>query len=248
MLSWMLYSIVVSLLMGLAALALERSAQLRQRPARWLWATSMVASLAILFIPSTASVPIIPSTASVQIAETTHADRATSSEVVAPQQTTAIETSRFTLPVIDADETPLSNRVSTLLEWAWRMASIALVLVILASAAHLSWRRRRWDRGHMAGTAVYISEDCGPAVVGFLRPHIVVPRWLTKLSPDAQELVMAHERSHLGAYDTQLLTIAMCLVACMPWNPVLWWQLRRLRLAIETDCDARVLSLGYPVA
>jgi hypothetical protein len=60
-------------------------------------------------------------------------------------------------------------------------------------------------------------------------------------------LVIAHERSHLGAYDTQLLTIAVCLLACMPWNLVLWWQLRRLRLAIEIDCDARVLSLGYPV-
>jgi hypothetical protein len=128
------------------------------------------------------------------------------------------------------------------------MASMALALVILASGAHLSWRRRRWDRDQMAGTAVYISEDCGPAVVGFLRPRIVVPRWLTKLSLDEQELVIAHERSHLGAYDTQLLTIAVCLLACMPWNLMLWWQLRRLRLAIEIDCDARVLSLGYPVA
>ena len=100
----------------------------------------------------------------------------------------------------------------------------------------------------MAGTAVYISEDSGPAVVGLLRPHIVVPRWLTKSSPGDQELVIAHERSHLRAYDTQLLTIAVCLLACMPWNPMLWWQLRRLRLAIEIDCDARVLSLGYPVA
>jgi hypothetical protein len=100
----------------------------------------------------------------------------------------------------------------------------------------------------MAGTAVYISEDSGPAVVGFLRPDIVVPRWLTKSSPGDQELVIAHERSHLRAYDTQLLTIAVCLLACMPWNPMLWWQLRRLRLAIEIDCDARVLSLGYPVA
>jgi bla regulator protein blaR1 len=239
MLSWMLYSIVVSLLMGLAALALERSAQIRQRPARWLWATCMVASLAILFIPSKVSV---------QIPETARADRATSSEILTPPQTTAIETSRFTLPVIGTDQTPLSNGVSTLLDWTWRMASMALALVILASGAHLSWRRRRWDRGHMAGTAVYISEDSGPAVVGFLRPHIVVPRWLTKLSPDEQELVIAHERSHLSAYDTQLLTIAVCLLACMPWNPMLWWQLRRLRLAIEIDCDARVLSLGYPVA
>jgi len=239
MLSWMLYSIVVSLLMGLAALALERSAQIRQRPARWLWATCMVASLAI---------PFIPSKVSVQLPETTHAERATSSEILTPPQTTAIELSRFTLPIIGTDQTPLSNRVSTLLDWTWRMASMALALVILASGVHLSWRRRRWDRGHMAGSAVYISEDSGPAVVGFLRPHIVVPRWLTELSPGEQELVIAHERSHLGAHDTQLLTIAVCLLACMPWNPVLWWQLRRLRLAIEIDCDARVLSLGYPVA
>ena len=239
MLSWMFYAIVVSLLMGLAALALERSAQIRQRPARWLWAICLVASLAI---------PFIPSRVSVQIPATTHADRAISSEILTPPQATAIETSRFTLPIIGADQTPLSNGMSTLLDWAWSMASMALSLVILASGAHLSWRRRRWDRGHVAGTAVYISGDCGPAVVGFLRPTIVVPRWLTKLSPGAQELVIAHERSHLGAHDTQLLTIAVCLLACMPWNPVLWWQLRRLRLAIETDCDARVLSLGYPVA
>jgi beta-lactamase regulating signal transducer with metallopeptidase domain len=239
MLSWMLYSIVVSLLMGLAALALERSAQIRQRPARWLWGTCMVASLAILFVPSKASV---------QIPETMHADRATSSEILAPTQTTAIELSRLTLPIIGTDQAPLSSGVSALLDWTWRMASMALAMVILAGGAHASWRRRRWDRGHMAGTDVYISEDSGPAVVGFFRPHIVVPRWLTKLSPDEQELVIAHERSHLGAYDTQLLTTAVWLLACMPWNPILWWQLRRLRLAIEIDCDARVLSLGYPVA
>jgi len=100
----------------------------------------------------------------------------------------------------------------------------------------------------MAGMSVYISEDCGPAVVGLLRPEIVVPRWLTKLPPDEQELVIAHERSHLDAYDPQLLTLALCLLVCMPWNLVLWWQLRRLRAAIEMDCDARVLRLGYPVA
>jgi hypothetical protein len=184
----------------------------------------------------------------VQLPETTHAERATSSEILTPPQTTAIELSRFTLPIIGTDQTPLSNRVSTLLDWTWRMASMALALVILASGVHLSWRRRRWELSHMTGMAVYISEDSGPAVVGFLRPHIVLPRWLTKSSTDEQELVIAHERSHLDAHDTQLLTIAVCLLACMPWNPMLWWQLRRLRLAIEIDCDARVLSLGYPVA
>ena len=148
MLSWMLYSIVVSLLMGLAALALERSAQIRQRPGRWLWAACMVASLAI---------PFVPSNMSVRLPDTTLADRAISSEIPIPPQTTIIELSRITLPIIGTEQTPLSLGVSALLDWTWRMASMAFALVILASGAHLSWRRRRWERGHMAGTAVYLS-------------------------------------------------------------------------------------------
>jgi hypothetical protein len=35
--------------------------------------------------------------------------------------------------------------------------------------------------------------------------------------------------------------MALCLVVLMPWHPVLWWSWRRLRLALEVDCDARVL-------
>ncbi len=45
MLAWMIYAIVVSLLLGLAALAFERSAHLRLRPTRWLWGASIIASL-----------------------------------------------------------------------------------------------------------------------------------------------------------------------------------------------------------
>src|SRR5215813_10702300 len=111
MLSWMLYSIVVSLLMGLAALALERSAQIRQKPARWLWGTCMVASLAIVFIPSKASV---------QIPETTHDDEATYSDKLPPPRTTATEPSLFTLPIVGTDQTLLSDETSTLLHWTWR--------------------------------------------------------------------------------------------------------------------------------
>src|SRR3981189_3502656 len=110
MLSWMLYSIVVSFLMGLAALALERSAQIRQRPARWLWGACMVASLAILFIPSREPV---------QLPETTHANRAIPSAILPPPQTTAIELPRFTLPMIATDQAPVSDEVSTMLEWTW---------------------------------------------------------------------------------------------------------------------------------
>jgi bla regulator protein blaR1 len=37
---------------------------------------------------------------------------------------------------------------------------------------------------------------------------------------------------------------ALFLAALVPWNIALWWQVRRLRLAIEFDCDARTLRTG----
>jgi bla regulator protein BlaR1 len=148
MLSWMLYAIVVSLLIGFAALALERSAHVRRKPARFLWGMGIIASLVI---------PFTASRVSVQIPEMTSvADPATSNKIPAARQMAAIELSQSAWPIAGTGQLSASRGVDTLLVGAWRTASIALALVIIASAAHLSWRRRRWGRGHMAGTAVYI--------------------------------------------------------------------------------------------
>jgi TonB family protein len=35
------------------------------------------------------------------------------------------------------------------------------------------------------------------------------------------------------------------IVILTPWNPAVWWLLRQLRLAVEIDCDARVLGRGH---
>ena len=66
--------------------------------------------------------------------------------------------------------------------------------------------------------------------------------------PTHQTAVIAHEQSHLDARDPQLFTFALALLVFMPWNLPLWWQLRRLRYAIEVDCDARVLAGGLDPA
>jgi bla regulator protein blaR1 len=60
--------------------------------------------------------------------------------------------------------------------------------------------------------------------------------------------VIAHEQAHLDAHDVGLFTGALFLLVCMPWNLPLWSQLRRLRCAIEVDCDARVLKAGHDTA
>jgi hypothetical protein len=53
-----------------------------------------------------------------------------------------------------------------------------------------------------------------------------------------------HEDEHRRAGDHALLAGACTAVCLMPWNIALWWLLLRTRLAVELDCDARVLRRG----
>ena len=240
MLAWMSYVIVVSLLLSLAALALEHAARVRQKPTRWLWGTSMIASLLV---------PLVVSSVSVQIPQLAGVvDPAMPQRVVALRDMTVSGLSPSGWVTATVGQFSASPDLDRLLQVGWIAASTALLLAILTSGVQLSRRRRRWERGTMAGVPVHISADAGPAIVGLLHPHIVVPRWLLQCPADVQELVIAHEQSHLEAHDARLVTIALGLLVCMPWNLPLWWQLRRLRFAIEIDCDARVLRRGYDVS
>jgi hypothetical protein len=73
---------------------------------------------------------------------------------------------------------------------------------------------------------------------------VVFPRWLLSAAPDTQQMALLHEHEHLIARDPQILITATLLFALFPWNAPLAWMLRRLRFAIEVDCDARVLRGG----
>jgi hypothetical protein len=53
-----------------------------------------------------------------------------------------------------------------------------------------------------------------------------------------------HEQEHIRARDPLLLAAGCLVVALIPWNPLAWWMLLRLRLAVELDCDTRVLRGG----
>jgi TonB-dependent SusC/RagA subfamily outer membrane receptor len=100
----------------------------------------------------------------------------------------------------------------------------------------------------VAGHEVLISENFGPALLGILSPRIVLPEWLAEQGHDAVALVCLHEAEHREARDTWLLAGAAFIVAVLPWNAALWWQLMRLRAAIELDCDKRVVADGVQPA
>ena len=102
----------------------------------------------------------------------------------------------------------------------------------MAVVAGTCGRRYAWRR------------DSGPAVLGLLRAEIVVPRSLLERSAEEQRLILVHEREHLRARDHLLLAGAWLVAIAFPWHPAVWALLARLRLAIELDCDARVLRAG----
>jgi TonB-dependent SusC/RagA subfamily outer membrane receptor len=53
--------------------------------------------------------------------------------------------------------------------------------------------------------------------------------------------MLKHEREHVVARDPLVLLPAGLAVICFPWNAGLWFIAKRLRLAVEIDCDKRVL-------
>lgn len=132
--------------------------------------------------------------------------------------------------------------LDTLLLRAWAASSAALALLLAASLLVVARRRRSWGREEVDGVPVLVSEDVGPAVVGIVRARIVLPRWAVAEDAVRRELLLRHEQEHLATGDTRLIFLAALLVVAMPWNVALWRLTTRLRMAVETDCDRRVMG------
>lgn len=133
------------------------------------------------------------------------------------------------------------TRLDRPLAAAWGVTTLIMLAWLAVSSVRLTRLRRSWrlDGEHL------ISRNVGPAVVGFVKARVVLPEWSLGLDAKQRDLLLAHERQHLAAHDPRLLVASAALVALVPWNIGLWWQFRRLRLAVELDCDQRVLR-GRP--
>jgi hypothetical protein len=122
----------------------------------------------------------------------------------------------------------------------------ALLTAFLAGVvAHAALEGRRLRHGlearEVGGTSVLLAEGVGPSAVGVLSPTILLPRWALEFKGSLLALVLRHEREHLRARDPLLLLTALLAVVLVPWNLPVWWAWQRLRLAVEVDCDTRVL-------
>jgi bla regulator protein BlaR1 len=232
MLASFVYFLVVATLLSAAALAAERVIRLSRGASRWIWATAMLASILIPCAVSYVSIQLPGASATPAAPVTVHA--------VALRETTSLHLPVWEGPLRSAAP-EVTRRVDSLLRGGWMLLSGVLLAALAINGLTLAARKRGWTPATIAGIAVNVAPDLGPAVVGLLRPRIVVPRWLLSAPGSQQQWVIEHEQAHLEAGDPMLLAVAVALVVLLPWNLALWWQLHRLRHAIEVDCDSRVL-------
>lgn len=83
-----------------------------------------------------------------------------------------------------------------------------------------------------------------PAVIGWLRPVVLVPASaLTGLTPQQVEVLLAHELAHVRRYD-YLVNVIQCVIETLLfYHPAVWWVSRRIREEREHCCDDLVVGL-----
>lgn len=137
-----------------------------------------------------------------------------------------------------------SGTADTPLLILWLLASTLLASRIAGTAIALRRRRNRWVPATLGGHSILLADQLGPAVIGWRRLTTVIPRWALSLDEGSRSLILQHEAEHARSGDPYLRSVALVALVIMPWNPAIWWAMRRLRLAIEIDCDQRVLGRG----
>lgn len=228
MIVWMIYCVIAAALLAVAARASEWIARLVGVPVRWCWAAAMAMLVTLAVV----------------------APLRRSNVVELPQIPGAIALRAEAIPLqssIDAVSRGLPTSSVVVAAIGWGLATAAMLFVILAVHARLRRVRHVWPLAELHGARVRVAPDVGPVVIGFRLPEIVVPRWLLARTHEEQRLIVTHEAEHVRAKDTVLLGAGLITVALMPWNPFVWYMYSRLRLAVELDCDARVLRGGTTV-
>lgn len=136
----------------------------------------------------------------------------------------------------------------------WSHVTVAAWLVgITISVVSVARRERRFRQliGPLQaeGDTLRASHSTvGPAVIGLIRPLILVPAdFEERFSARERELILAHERVHLARGDSRVNGLALA-VQCVNWfNPLTYVGARALRLDQELACDAEVIT-RYPMA
>ena len=219
--TWMLSALLFTMLAGAAALCAEAALRDAGRQTRWPWLAALGASVTWPVLA-----PIV--------------------RYYLPA-TGVMRSVAATLPTVQVipDALPAiswTHRLDIGLLTLWALSSAVVLARLVYTLVMLARIRRASRQALVDGVPVLVSDSIGPAVVGVIRPSVLFPSALLDLDAPLRRLVLRHEQEHCRARDPWIVVGSAFALALVPWNLPLWWIARRVRLALEVDCDARVLA------
>jgi beta-lactamase regulating signal transducer with metallopeptidase domain len=155
------------------------------------------------------------------------------------------------------------NRVAEYVSWAY-LAGVVLMLVRLGTSLIGAQRlcqstvpvdspeilqlfdKLVRDLGlRAAPTLVWSRHIVAPAVIGIIRPTILLPFSLaTALGPDELASILAHELAHIRRHDLWVNLFQRFAESVLFFHPAVWFLSRRLSAEREYCCDDVALSRG----
>ncbi len=226
-----LYVNAVGMLLGIAGVLIERTLP-ATFPRRWMWCVIIPTSL---FLPGYYRFHHQWS-----IGDAASAAPPPLGDAIAGVWRAALDPTRWAhIQTYDSAINQIWLTASALLI-AWGVINVLRVSYVVFAS-----RRNRDDAataGMLDGVPVVVTDSLGPATVGLWRSLVLVPRWVLALPGAQRQYVLRHEDEHRKSHDAYLLFVASLPLILAPWNLALWWQLRRLSLAVEMDCDNRVVA------
>jgi TonB-dependent SusC/RagA subfamily outer membrane receptor len=247
---WMSYTAGVGVLLAMAGRAAEDVMRAWDLPVRWVWCGAL---LLLVALPMMASIRgaegswlnVGESFASSPSAATGTANppsASTEGSALIPEAMPAA--GGWSARAIDLVGREPLQMMERPVGAVWVGLTGLLLLMLIWTITRARSVRRRWPIQEVLGHRVRVAPGVGPAVLGFLRPEIVLPGWLLDRPAEEVRLALDHEQEHVHAGDPRLLLFGSIVTILLPWNPIAWWMHARLRLAVEMDCDRRVMAAG----
>jgi len=220
--TWMLSALLFTALLGATALCAEAALRVAGRQTRWPWLVALGASVTWPMLAPFARRSVPASGAMHSVATTLP-----TIQVVPDQLSAAVS---------------WTHGVDIVLVTLWAVASMIVLARLVHALVVLARIRRASQPQIVDGIPVLVSASVGPAVIGVVQPSVLFPVGLLDLDAPLRRLVLRHEQEHCRARDPWIVLGSAFALVFVPWNLPLWWIVRRARLALEVDCDARVLA------
>lgn len=181
----------------------------------------------------------------------------------------AVQTPRIVAPPEPSRIEPIAHSSAVVLHWwsvrdalvlAWLAVAIILLgrlcwlrvllgrqLSELAKVDHPAIIRLAEASAHDARLScvpqsLWAPPEVSPAVLGWWRPVLLLPRNLTTLNHQQLRAVLMHEFHHVKSGDTLLAWFPRVICALFWFNPLLWWASRKWHEEREMACDEWVLG------